>query len=206
MRQFFAEFVGTFFLMLAICLAVTGGLGTMAPIAIGFTLMVMVYACGHLSGAHFNPAVSIAVLLRGKITAGETVAYIFTQLLAATAAAGVAIGLKGAGATSAGVSGAGAAFAGEIIGTFGLAWVILNVATAKSTQGNSYFGVAIGLTVTAMAFIFGGFSGGAFNPAVALGGAIFGIFRWTDIWIHMLGSVIGAAGAAMAFRVTHPGE
>jgi len=146
------------------------------------------------------------VLLRGKMTAGESVAYIVTQLLAATAAAGVALGLKGAGATSAGVSGASSAFAAEIIGTFGLAWVILNVATAKSTQGNSYFGAAIGLTVTAMAFIFGGFSGGAFNPAVALGGAIFGIFRWTDIWIHILGSVIGACGAAMAFRVTHPGE
>ncbi|MFO0827773.1 MAG: aquaporin [Phycisphaerales bacterium] len=206
MRIFFAEFVGTFFLVFAICLAVTGGLANFAPLVIGLTLMVMVYACGHLSGAHFNPAVSTAILLRRKITPGECFAYVVTQLIAAVVAAGVVIGMKGGGGNAAGVTSAGSAFAAEMIGTFALAWVVLNVATARASQGNSFFGVAIGLTVGAMAYVLGPFSGGAFNPAVAIGGAVFGIFRWADIWIHILGSLIGGSAAAIAFRATHPDE
>lgn len=206
MRVFFAEFVGTFFLMLSICLTVAGGLGAFAPIAIGLTLMVMVYSCGHLSGAHFNPAVSLAAIVRGTLTRGECGAYVVSQLVAAVVAAGIAIGMHGGGAVATPIQHAGSALVAEGVGAFALVWVILNVATARATNGNSYFGAAIGLTVTALALTLGGFSGGAFNPAVAVGGAVFGLFRWSDIWIHLFGTIAGGIAAAYAFRLTHPGE
>ncbi len=205
MRRLLAEFVGTFFLMLTICLAVAGGLGALAPIAIGLSLTVMVYACGHLSGSHFNPAVSLAVFLRGKMNIGEAVTYALVQVIAAVAAAGAAIAMEGSALTAKAIS-PGSAIAAETLGGFALVWVILNVATAKATAGNQYYGFAIGMTVAAMAAALGQFSGGAFNPAVAVGGAVFGLFRWADIWVHILGTVMGAAAAAFAFRATHPDD
>lgn len=205
MRQVLGEFIGTFFFLLTICLAVSGGLGTMTPVVIGLALMTMIYACGHLSGAHFNPAVSIAMVIRGKLNVGEAVVYAGTQLAAGALAAGVAMAMKGDGLTPVAIGGAGAAFAAEMLGTFALVWVVLQVATAKSTQGNPFYGAAIGLVLAVCAFIFGPISKiGAFNPAVVLAGAIFGLIRWADAWIPLLGSVIGASGAAFVFRASNP--
>lgn len=204
MRQVLGEFVGTFFFLLTICLAVSGNLGTMTPLVIGLGLMTMVYACGHLSGAHLNPAVSIAMVIRGKLNPGEALVYAMVQLAAGALAAGVAIGMRGDGLIPSPIGGAGAAFAAELLGTFALVWVVLQVATSKSTQGNSYYGLAIGMVLAVCAFIFGPISKiGAFNPAVVLAGAIFGLIRWADVWIPLLGSVIGASAAAFVFRVSN---
>src|SRR5687767_2117414 len=169
-RKLVTEFIGTFFLVLTIGLAVTGEV-ELAAVAIGSVLMVMVYMGGHISGAHYNPAVTLAVWLRGKIVAGEAGAYIATQLGAAVVAALVSQAVSGASFAPAPAAGSGLAafFLLELLFTFALALVVLNVATAPTTAGNSFYGLAIGFTVTVGAFVVGPITGGAFNPAVAFG-------------------------------------
>ncbi|MEL7364180.1 MAG: aquaporin, partial [Bacteroidota bacterium] len=161
------EFIGTFFLVLTIGLTVL--IGTeFAPIAIGSVLMVVIYMGGHVSGAHYNPAVTLAVWLRGAIPASEVGPYMGVQVLAGILAAFAADTITGdvLQVMPAAETGIGAFFLLELLFTFLLALVILNVATAKGTAGNDYFGFAIGLVVLAGALAAGPISGGAFNPAV----------------------------------------
>jgi aquaporin Z len=94
----------------------------------------------------------------------------------------------------------------EFIFTFALVYVVLNVATAKGTEGNSFYGLAIGFTVLAGAYAVGSISGGAFNPAVAIGGSFMNIFAWGNIWIYLVAELAAAVVAAFAFRYLHPGE
>lgn len=208
MGKYIVEFIGTFFLVLTVVVAVAKG-GVMAPVAIGAALMVMIYAGGHISGAHFNPAVSVAVLIRGAMSAADFVPYIIAQLAGAALAAVIAtsvlgIGHETAGAfTAAGGPGIPAAFVAEVLGTFALAWVVLNTATTKSNEGNSFYGLAIGFTVTAMAYGLGGISGGAFNPAVGLGVSVGGMQPWANIWVYVVACLLGGALAALAFKATY---
>lgn len=204
MKKYIAEFIGTFFLVLTIGLAVNGGAGTLAPLAIGAVLMVMVYAGGHISGAHYNPAVTLAILVRGRITTAEAIVYMIVQVAAAALAAFAVkylIGDDKMPAEAAANPDAIKALIAEIAGTFALAYVVLNVATAKANAGNSYYGLAIGFTVTAMAYALGGFSGGAFNPAVAVGVSLMNMAAWPDIWIYLAGCFGGALLAALVFRM-----
>jgi aquaporin Z len=174
--------------------------GVLAPLAIGAVLMVMVFAGGHVSGGHFNPAVSTAVYLRGKLTTSEYIAYMITQV-AAGIVAGVVVLVLGYGpAATMPVAGSGKMLIVEFLFTFALAYVVLNVATAKGTEGNSFYGLAIGFTVAAGAFAVGSISGGAFNPAVAVGAMVMGLFSWSDLWIYLLACFAGGAAAAYAFR------
>jgi aquaporin Z len=204
-RKLGAEFIGTFFLVFTVGMAIATA-GASAPLAIGAVLMVMVFAGGHVSGAHYNPAVSTAVFLRGKMTANEYVAYIVTQVLAGIVAAVVVIMLGYAPHAPATVAGAGKMLIVEFLFTFALAYVALNVATAKGTEGNSFYGLAIGFTVAAGAFAVGSISGGAFNPAVAIGATVMGLFSWSHIWIYLLANFAGGAAAAYAFRLIQPAE
>jgi aquaporin Z len=203
------ELIGTFFLVLTIGLTVIlGGAGTgvIPPLAIGAVLMVMVYAGGHVSGAHYNPAVTLAVWLRGKCPASDVVPYWVAQIVGAVLAA-IAVRWFAHGTPITPISPHGAPpLAAELLFTFALAWVVLNVATARDTSGNSYFGLAIGFTVMAGAFAVGGISGGAFNPAVAVGISVMGISPWPNLWIYLLANLTGAALAAAAFRFTHPDD
>jgi len=197
-RKLAVEFVGTFFLVTTIGLAVGGAAGELAPLAIGSILMVMVYAGGHISGAHYNPAVTLAILMRGLATPREVVGYWATQIVAALAAAAVVAAVADATFSQI-VPEIGPALLAEALFTFALAWVVLNVATAAGTKGNSYFGLAIGMTVLAGAYAVGAISGGAFNPAVAAGLAAMGIIAPGDLWIYLAGEVAGAAAAAALF-------
>jgi aquaporin Z len=200
------EFIGTFFLVLTVGLAVANA-GDLAPLAIGAVLMVMVFAGGHVSGAHFNPAISTAVFLRGKMaSAQEYGAYVVTQLVAAVVAALAVIVLGFDYDEAAATDGAGKMLMAEFLFTFALAWVVLNVATARGTADNSFYGLAIGFTVLAGAYAVGTISGGAFNPAVALGPMVMGLFSWGDIWIYAIATLLGGAAAAYAFLATLPGE
>jgi len=204
MKKYTVEFIGTFFLVLAVVCAVNG-LGDnsfMAPIAIGSALMVMIYAGGHISGAHYNPAVSIAVLIRGKMDSKDFAPYIIAQILGGSLAALIASKVFGFTGTAGSLAVAPALLA-EILGTFALAYVILNVATTKSNEGNSFYGLAIGFTVTAMTYTLGGISGGAFNPAVAIGITLAEMATWGDIWIYLLGTVAGGVLAAIVFGITY---
>jgi aquaporin Z len=204
-RKLGVEFIGTFFLVFTVGMAVATA-GNLAPLAIGTVLMVMVFAGGHVSGAHYNPAVSTAVLLRGKMTLNEYVAYVVVQVVAGIAAAAVVIVLGYDPAKTATVAGDGKMLIVEFLFTFALAYVVLNVTTAKDTEGNSFYGLAIGFTVAAGAFSVGSVSGGVFNPAVAIGGTVMGLFSWGHIWIYLLANLVGGAAAAYAFLLTHPGE
>ncbi|MFG1607997.1 MIP/aquaporin family protein [Actinoplanes sp. NPDC049265] len=201
MRRYAAESVGTFFLVLTVGIAVTT-MNVAAPVAIGGVLMVMVYAAGHVSGAHFNPAVTVAVLVRGRISGPAAGGYVVSQIAGALLAA-VTVRLILTGPRPAQLSFTGRqiamAFAVEVLFTFALAYVVLNVATSRSHPENSFYGVAIGGTVMAGAFTVGAISGGAFNPAVALGGAVMGLFAWSAIWVLLVAEVVGGALAATVF-------
>lgn len=211
MAKLATEFIGTFFLVLTIGLAVAGA-GDLAPLAIGSALMVMVYMGGHISGAHYNPAVTLAVLIRGKISPADAVPYMIAQVLGALAAAGIAYAILGK--TFAPMPGENvtvlSALLVESLFTFALALVVLNVATSKRTAGNSYFGLAIGFTVLAAAFAGGGISGGAFNPAVGIGptavNAIVSGGSWTHLWLYLVGPFAGAALAAVVFKIQEAGN
>ena len=201
MKKYITEFIGTFFLVLTIALSGE-------PLAIGAALMVMVFAGGHISGAHYNPAVTLAVLMRGRIALSEALVYMGSQLAGAVVAALIAGWLMGFPETAALQldDRIVKALAAEILGTFALAYVVLNVATAKGTIGNSFYGLAIGFTVFAMATGLGKISGGAFNPAVAVGLTVLKIFALKHIWVYLIGCFGGAALAALIFKMINPDD
>ena len=202
MRKYIVELIGTFFLVTAI--GMSGGAGNLAPLAIGATLMIMVFAGGHISGAHYNPAVTVAVLVRGKIGIMDAIAYILVQVVGAVLAALLVTWLNEMNGEAIGMADTTRGLAAELLGTFALAYVVLNVATAKGTTGNSFYGLAIGFTVLAMAYLFGGISKGAFNPAVAIGLSVLKIAPWNDQWVYVAGCFGGAILAAIIFRVLNP--
>jgi aquaporin Z len=204
-RKVGVEFIGTFFLVFTVGMAVQTA-GSFAPLAIGAVLMVMVFAGAHVSGAHYNPAVSTAVLVRGKMTLTEYVPYVVTQIVAGVIAAGVVLLLGYDPLAPVKTAGIGKMLIVEFLFAFALAYVVLNVATAKATEGNSFYGLAIGFTVAVGAFAVGSVSGGVFNPAVAIGGMVMGLFSWGHIWIYLLANLAGGAAAAYAFLLTQPGE
>ncbi|HXT68947.1 MAG TPA: aquaporin [Vicinamibacterales bacterium] len=207
-NKYIAEFIGTFFLVLTIgCTVIGGGGGVIPPLAIGAALMVMVYAGGHVSGAHYNPAVTIAVWMRGRCTTADVAPYVASQVLGASGAALIVNSLLRAGHTASGrIENYRAAFAAEVLFTFALAYVVLNVATSKRTAGNSFYGLAIGMTVMTGAFAVGNTSGGVFNPAVAVGAGIMGLVQWSDLWLYLVATVVGAIFAALAFKAMNPDD
>ena len=204
------EFVGTFVFLTVI--ALSGPAGPLAPLVIGLALAAMVYMGGHVSGAHYNPAVTFALFLRGVITPPTMGLYWVTQLAAGMLAFWFAFSLTG---HSGGIHpGTGvlwySAVAAELVFTAALVLVVLNVAATKETAGNSYYGLAIGFTVAAGAFAVGPISGAAFNPAVAFGAtagaALFQHGGWSDLWIYLAGPLLGAAiGAGIHILQARPG-
>lgn len=201
MKNYIVEFIGTFFLVMAIGMSVIDpGAGNLAPLAIGAMLMVMVYAGGHISGAHFNPAVTLAVFLRGKCEAKDVPGYMIAQVLAAVLASFLVLKLKGNPVLTPMVPDMINALIVETIFTFGLAYVVLNVATAKGTAGNSFYGLAIGFTVMASAYAIGPISGCALNPAVAIGITLMGLSSLSNLWIFLVANFAGGALAAMVFK------
>lgn len=208
MRKYLMEFLGTFFLVATVGLTVMkpGDAGALAPLAIGSILMVMVFAGGHISGAHYNPAVTLAVWLRGKCLLADVVPYWIAQLVAGAAAAVVVLLMKGAPADAPVPPDIVKALLAEFLFTFALCFVVLSVATAKGTSGNSFYGLAIGFTVLAGAYAVGPISGGAFNPAVAVGAAIMKLSPLVSIWIYLVAELAAAAAAAFAFQAINPPE
>ena len=208
-RALVVEFIGTFFLVFTVGMAVIDpGAGDLAPVAIGSVLAIMVFAGGHISGGHYNPAVTLGVLLRGKTTLPDAVGYWVVQIIAAIVAWLLVTYMKPAMPAEAlnDPLDVGPALLAEFLFTFALVYVVLNVATAKGTEGNSFYGWAIGFTVLVGAIAVGGISGGAFNPAVAIGGSLMNIFAWGNIWIYLIAELVGGAVAAVLFLYLHPGE
>jgi aquaporin Z len=205
MKKYLVEFIGTFFLVLTVGMTVIDpGAGALAPLAIGSALMIMVYAGGHVSGGHYNPAVTLAVWLRGRCPSSDVPAYMVAQVLGAVAASFLTLYLKGNPTVTPAEIEILPALIAELVGTFALCYVVLNVATAKGTAGNSNYGLAIGFTVATMAFALGGVSGGAFNPAVATGITVMHLAKAANIWIYLVGNFAGGALAAAAFKFINP--
>ena len=209
MKKYLTEFIGTFFLVFSIGMAATSG-NPLAPLAIGLTLMVMVYMGGHVSGAHYNPAVTVGIFMRGKIGASEIGPYIAAQIAGALVASGAVHFLTGEAFAPAPGGGAGVVevLLAEIIFTFALMLVVLNVATSKAAEGNSYYGLAIGFTVTSGAFAVGPISGGAFNPAVGTGPILANVAMGTgdisNLWYYWVGPLAGAVLATSVFKMQNP--
>lgn len=206
MKDLLTEFIGTFFLVLTVGLTVVAQ-SPFAPLAIGSSLMIMVYMGGHISGGHYNPAVSLSAMMRGALPAGRYVPYVVAQLAGALAAALIVYVITGqtfAPAPAADATTLGALLV-EILFTFALCLVVLNTAVSKRTQGNSYYGLAIGFTIVVAAFAGGSISGGAFNPAVGIGpilaNAALGDGGLGALWLYVVGPLAGGALAAAVFGV-----
>lgn len=207
LRKLVVEGIGTYFLVLTVGLVVLPpGAGDLAPLAIGSALMIMVYAGGHISGGHYNPAVTLAVLLRGKATGAELGGYWAAQVVGGLLAALTVPLLVGAPAVEAAALQLGPVLLAEALFTFALCFVILNVATAAGTEGNSYFGLAIGFTVMVGAYAVGPVSGAAFNPAVALGAAVLGLVAPASLWAFLVAELVGGAAAALLFNALDLGR
>jgi len=219
-RVLLVELMGTYFLVLTIALSVGTFLGdvntagSLAPLSIGAILSVMIFAGGHISGAHFNPAVTMAIFLAGrkKIDLNTSIMYVIMQLIG-----GVMGGLGAYAMTySKGVAPnpnpkyLWSVFFAEYFYTFALVWVVLNTATTKSQKGNSFFGLAIGLTVIAGAVAVGDISGGVFNPAVATGlllsSQLHGGTYVSAWWVYFVAELLASGTAAGIFYVCNYAE
>jgi aquaporin Z len=207
MKNYLVELIGAFFLVLVIGLTVIEpGERTVPSLAIGAMLMVMVYAGGHVSGGHYNPAVTLAMWLRGKCAAKDVAPYMLAQALGGVAAALVVRFCKPGANVVAFNPAVGSALLVEILFTFALCYVVLNTATSKKNAGNSYYGLAIGFTLFAGAMAGGAISGGAYNPAVACGVVVMGLGTLGNIWIYLVANFAGGALAAVAYKTINPEE
>jgi len=207
MSKYVVELIGTFFLVLTIGLVVIEpGAGAFAPLAIGSVLMVMVYAGGHISGAHYNPAVTLAVWMRGRCPGSDVPGYMISQFAGGIIAAFAVFLIKGNVPIESGVISPIPSLLAEFLFTFALCYVVLNVATSKKTDGNSFYGLAIGFTVLVGAYAVGSVSGGAFNPAVAVGIITMGIMDISSIWVFLVANFLGGIVAAIAFTTLNPDD
>lgn len=203
MQSYVIEFIGTFFLLLTVGL-------TANPIAIGVVLAALLYMGGYISGGHYNPAVTLGVVIRGKLSSALGIRYVIAQLLGAIAAAAVYYSVKGSFLTVAPASGVDFSTAAliEMLFTFLLVFTVINVATTKKTQGNQYFGAAIGAALMVGAFAGGPISGGAFNPAVGIGPLLYNFSdlssNWSNFWLYLIGPLAGGAFAALLYRLITP--
>jgi aquaporin Z len=205
MKKYIVEFIGTFFLVFTVGMSVRSG-APLAPVAIGSALMVMIFAGGHISGGHFNPAVTLAVTLRGKAEPKDFIPYWVAQFAAGLVAALLVTALFTGKPAAPALHGTVPSLIVEFLFTFALAWVVLNTATAKGTSGNSFYGLAIGFTVLTGAIAVGGVSGGAFNPAVGLGVFLMGLEKIQQLGVYLVADLAGGVAAALAFKSLNGAE
>lgn len=193
MRKYVAELFGTFFLMLIIGV-------TLNPISIGFGLALLVYLGAHISGAHYNPAITFAFLLQKKITPKESLGYIVSQLLGATLAA-VVVGYATKNSVNIFVNNGALPtvwFLGEALFTFLLVYTVLTFVLTKKLEDNPFYGFMIGTAVMVGIFAVGAISGSALNPALALGSFLGGYITHKEtvdlnrIFLYTFAPLLGA--------------
>ena len=203
MNKYIIEFLGTFFLVLIIGLSQN-------PLAIGLGLAVLVYMGAHISGAHYNPVVSLAMLINDQIELKEFSFYLASQLLGSVVATYFIMLLGSDFNVVSNTNDISSFFVAEILFTFLLVFVILNVALNKNLKGNQFYGLAIGLTVTTGAFAVGNISGGVFNPAVSFGPSLFSFIdpqvvgtnvSSSDFFIYyLISGIIGSVIASYLYK------
>jgi aquaporin Z len=207
MKKYIAELIGTFFFALTIFMAIYSKVSAdLQPLAMGATFIAMIYAMGHVTGAHFNPAVSLAMFIRNKISWQDMSFYIIAQILGGILAAYITLFLISGKPLVAPIASPPQFFAisqailAELLGTFALVWVILTMASAKALEGNYFYGFAIGLTVIGMGYALGSVSSGIFNPAIAIGARFAQLGAWSNLWIYLVACPTGGALAAFAYK------
>lgn len=199
MNKYFIEFLGTYFLVLVI--ALTGN-----PLAIGFTLTALVYMGGYISGANYNPAVTLALLVSGKMKSDVAIRYILVQLFAGLMSAVTynMIYSKYFTPSPAINFPLFPVLLVEFLFTFLLTTVVLHVAATAKTKGNDYYGLAIGLTLAAIAFAGGPVSGGVFNPAIAVGPILYNFnslqANFPDLITYIVGPLTGGIFAGLIYK------
>ncbi|MCB1136298.1 MAG: aquaporin family protein [Chlamydiia bacterium] len=198
MRDLVVEFLGTFFLVLTV--GFSGG----DPLAIGAVLMIMVYIGGHLSGGHYNPAVSTAVWLRGRLRTSRWLAYMLAQIVGACTAGCLYYFLNDSFFGPTPNVPVSHAVILEFIYTLALCLTVLTVATTAKLKGNQIYGLAIGFAVLAGVASIGSMTGAALNPAVATGPALtrflFGTASWSVLWIYWVGPMAAGMVAGILYR------
>lgn len=201
------EAIGTLLLVVTVGTSVRSG-SPLAPLGIGAVLMALVYAGGHISGAHYNPAVTVAAFVRGRIEARDAVAYAVAQVVGGLVGAEIVRLIVPSSGPALAPTGHQivAVFLAELVFTCALSYVVLNVATSRDHPDNSFYGLAIGFTVTAGAVAVGGVSGAVFNPAVLIGGAAMGLFAGSTLWVYLLAQLLAGAIAGVVFRVLNPAD
>ena len=212
-KKLTAEFIGTFLLTLTVCMTSYAKVSAdLQPLAVGIVLIGLIYAGGYISGAVFNPAVTLAIWLRGRLSTKEAGLYSITQFLGSVAAAFTTIFLTSAKPIVFPIEpppqyfGILPAILAEIIGAFALVWVVLNVATSKTIEGNSFYGIAIGCTLTGLVYTLGSVSGSVFNPAISAATIIAQLSNWQNLWIYLIGGFGGAALAGIVYKFVNPDE
>jgi aquaporin Z len=206
MKKYLTEFIGTFFLMLTVIMTSNNPvMAPMAPFAIAGMYMAMVYAGGPISGGHFNPAITVAMLIRKTIDRGDALYYIMVQFMASIVAAAIGAYLHDCGGGLNIVERINeqpiCVVLGEFLGTFALVYVLLNVEPKSDSGSQSFHGLAIGFVLLSVTLALGGLSGGIFNPALALGGSVAGMFGWPDLIVYWIGAFLGAAASVTVVQL-----
>ena len=224
MKKYIAEFIGTCVLvvcgcgtaMLVGCDAASGGGYILTAFAFGLVIVAMAYSIGNISGCHINPAVSLAVLISGGMSAKDFVGYVIAQILGAFAGSGILAAIFSLGGItdmtggfgSNGLSGVGgSAIAGlivEIVLTFIFVTAILGVTSSKAGHG-SFGGLVIGLTLVLVHILGIGLTGTSVNPARSIGPAVVAAIAGNTsalacLWVFIVGPLIGAALAAVVYK------
>ncbi|HWI56913.1 MAG TPA: aquaporin, partial [Bacillota bacterium] len=165
-----------------------------------------VYAGGYISGGHYNPAVTLGVWVRGRCPTSDLLPYWLAQFIGAALAAMAVDYLKGPASVTPMALKPGPALLAEFLFTFALVYVVLNSATAKANEGNSFYGLAIGFTVMIGAFAVGSITSAAFNPAVALGISMLGLSTWSNLWVYFVANLCGGLAAGLVFNLLNRAE
>jgi len=204
-RKLATEFMGTFLLSFTICASgLYGSAGEYAPFVISSNLMIMIYAGRHISGAHYNPVITVSIYLRGIFDKNEILPYITIQIIAAVSAALVVERFSLSDATSSEIFNLGTeAIIAEFLFTFVFAYVVLYVATTESTLDNNYYGAVIALVILVGAITVGSISLASFNPAVTSSLIVSGKVTLGDSWMHFIPQFFGAILATYLYRYTH---
>ncbi|MEM6886093.1 MAG: aquaporin [Verrucomicrobiota bacterium] len=207
MKKYIMEFIGTFFLVFAIGNVICeSSIGIMGPIAIGCTLMGVIYAGGHISKAHYNPAITLAFLLRRGMKRKDVPGYLAGEILGASLAMLTCLYLYDFPELPSLQLEIGPTLIVEFLGTFVLAFVIMNVATAKALANNGFYGLAIAATVVGLVYAVAPISGAGFNPAVSLTLLFAGLLDVPNLILHIIAQFVGGAAAAYTYLYLVPDE